>query len=171
MRQVIVGTIALISLSCSSSVNSTREVKHVTSPEMDRLRDFARRYTAAWCSQDAASVAAFFGPNGSLKVNENAPAVGRKAITDVAQGFMTAFPDMKVLMDDLAVDKLDGHRAEYRWTLLGTNTGPGGSRRGVRIGGFEEWQIGADGLIAVSLGHFDAEDYRRQLEGVEKPRK
>ena len=128
------------------------------------LRDFAERYTAAWCSQDAASVAAFFAPNGSLRVNENDPAIGREAITDVAQGFMTAFPDLEVLMDDLVVD---GDQAVYRWTLVGTNTGPGGTGRAVRISGFEEWRIDADGCIAESLGHFDSEDYRRQLENAE----
>ena len=127
-----------------------------------RLHDFARRYTAAWCSQDAASVAAFFSPNGSLRVNDAAPAVGREAITAVAQGFMTAFPDMQVLMDDLTVE---GEKAVYRWTLVGTNTGPGGTGRRVRISGFEEWRIGADALIAESLGHFDSDEYQRQLEG------
>jgi predicted ester cyclase len=127
------------------------------------LRDFAESYTAAWCSGDAASVAAFFAPNGSLRVNDDA-AVGREAITDVAQGFMAAFPDLKVLMDDLVVD---GDRAVYRWTLVGTNTGPGGTGHGVRISGFEEWRIGADGFIAESLGHFDSKDYRRQLDDGE----
>ena len=28
----------------------------------------------------------------------------------------------------------------------------------------EEWTLGDDGLIAVSMGHFDAEDYQHQLE-------
>jgi hypothetical protein len=37
--------------------------------------------------------------------------------------------------------------------------------RAVRITGFEEWRIGADGLIAESLGHFDSEDFRRLLDG------
>ena len=128
--------------------------------DTENLRDFARRYTAAWCSQDAASVAAFFAPNGSLRVNEDAPAVGRAAIAEVARGFMTAFPDLQVLMDDLSVD---GYGAVYQWTLVGTNTGPGGTGHGVRISGFEEWRISPDGLIAESLGHFDGEDYRRQL--------
>lgn len=131
-----------------------------TDPES--LQEFARRYTVAWCSHDAASVAAFFAPNGSLRVNDDDPAIGREAITNVAQGFMSAFPDMKVLMDDLIVD---GDQAVYRWTLVGTNTGPGGTGQGVRIRGFEEWRIGADGFIAESLGHFDSEDYQRQLDG------
>jgi hypothetical protein len=39
----------------------------------------------------------------------------------------------------------------------------GGTGRTVCISGFEEWRTGSDGLIAESLGHFDAEDYARQL--------
>jgi alpha-L-rhamnosidase len=128
-----------------------------------QIRDFATRYTAAWCSQDPASVAAFFTQDGSLQVNDDAPAVGRAAITNVARGFMTAFPDMRVLMDDVSVT---GERAVFRWTLVGTNTGPGGTGRHVRISGLEEWRLGADGLIAESLGHFDGDEYRHQLEGT-----
>lgn len=127
-----------------------------------QLREFATRYTAAWCSQDPASVAAFFSPTGSLKVNDAAPAIGRVAITEVARGFMTAFPDMQVLMDDISVQ---GNRGLYCWTLVGTNTGPAGTGRKVRISGAEEWRFGTDGLIAESLGHFDSADYQRQLEG------
>jgi predicted ester cyclase len=130
-----------------------------------QLRDFAERYTAAWCSQDAARVAACYSPNGSLQVNDSLPAVGRIAITAVAQSFMTAFPDLVVAMDDLWVD---GERAVYLWTLSGTNTGPNGTGKQVRISGYEEWDFGADGLVARSLGHFDAAEYQRQLEqGVE----
>jgi hypothetical protein len=132
------------------------------------LHDFARRYTAAWCSQNAASVAAFYAPNGSLSVNGGAPALGRSAVTGRAQEFMAAFPNLTVLMDRLDVR---GDRAVYRWTLLGTNTSPGGTGKRVRISGYEEWRIGADGLIAESLGHFDAAEYQRQLErGVDEPR-
>ncbi len=129
--------------------------------DADALRDFATRYTAAWCSQVPASVAAFFAENGSLKVNDGEPAVGREEITEVARGFMTAFPDMVVEMDDVAVE---GEHVIYRWTLTGTNTGPGGTGNAVHISGYEEWTIGADGLIAASLGHFDEVEYQRQLE-------
>ena len=124
------------------------------------LEEFGRAYTAAWCSQNAASVAAFFSESGSLKINLGAPSVGRKAITAAAQGFMTAFPDLVVAMDSVS---LDGRRAVYRWTLTGTNTGPGGTGKAVRISGYEEWTFGADGLIAESKGHFDETDYNRQL--------
>jgi hypothetical protein len=92
---------------------------------------------------------------------------GSAAITEAARAFMVAFPDMRVLMDDLL---MHGDKAEYRWTLVGTNTGPGGTGRRVRISGFEEWSIGGDGLIASSLGHYDQAGYERQLDqGVEEP--
>jgi len=126
----------------------------------------AVRYTAAWCSQVAASVAALYSPDGSLSINEGAPAAGRSAITEVAQAFMTELPDMQVLMNDLLVQ---GDRAVYHWTLIGTNTGPGGTGQPVRISGFEIWKFGDDGLIAESRGHFDSAAYKRQLEcGVEE---
>lgn len=124
------------------------------------MKQFAIRYTAAWCSQNPASVAAFFAEDGSLKINDGAPNIGRAAITEAAYAFMTAFPDMVVEMDGL---EHVGQQYRYRWTLTGTNTGPGGSGRRVRISGYEEWTLGADGLIAASLGHFDAADYDRQL--------
>ena len=127
----------------------------------DRLREFAERYTEAWCSQDPERVAAHYEPDGSLTINDGVPAVGRTAITEAARSFMDAFPDMQVVMDDLRVD---GERAEYHWTLVGTNTGPGGTGQSVRISGFEEWTLGEGRLIAASLGHFDQADYDRQLE-------
>ena len=125
-----------------------------------RLREFGTKYTAAWCSQNAPGVAAFFAEGGSLKINGGTLSVGRTAITAAAQGFMTAFPDMVVTMDSVS---LDGGRAVYRWTLTGTNTGPGGTGSAVRISGHEEWTFGADGLIADSRGHFDQAEYDRQL--------
>jgi hypothetical protein len=124
--------------------------------------DFATRYTAAWCSQKPASVAAFFSEQGSLQVNDGPPAVGRAAITAVAQSFMRDFPDLVISMDRLVVRAA---ATEYHWTLTGTNTGPGGSGRAVRISGYEEWRFGPDGLVAESKGHFDAADYQRQVSG------
>jgi len=124
------------------------------------LQEFAKLYTAAWCSQNAASVAAFYSPDGSLTINGGTPAIGRRAITEAAQSFMTAFPDLQVSMDDVTKN----NHTIYRWTLVGTNTGPGGTGKRVRISGYEEWRIGADGLIAESQGHFDSADYERQLE-------
>ena len=121
-----------------------------------KLRDFALRYTAAWCGGDPAAVAEFFSPAGSLKVNDAEPAVGRSAITEVARSFMTAFPDLRVVLDELSM--VNG-RLRYHWTLTGTYS----NGNAVCVSGFEEWQLAEDGLIAVSEGHFDEADYERQL--------
>lgn len=103
----------------------------------------------------------FFSPSGSLTINDGPPATGRDAITAAAQSFMTAFPDLEVIMDDLSVTS--GVSATYNWTLLGTNTGPNGTGNRVHITGYEQWQFNPDSLIATSLGHFDAAQYQHQL--------
>jgi hypothetical protein len=129
--------------------------------DLTELDKFGSRYAKAWCSQDPDSVAAFFSEGGSLSVNDNTPAVGREAIAKVALGFMTDFPDMLVSMDEV-VPQSQG--TVFRWTLTGTNTGPGGTGQPVRISGYEVWTFDADGLILVSNGHFDAAEYARQIE-------
>lgn len=125
------------------------------------LIGFAKRYAEAWCSRDPDRVASFFAERGSLTVNDGAPAVGRAAIAEVARGFMAAFPDMVVTMDDLVQRP---QAVEFHWTLAGTNSGPGGTGHWVRIRGYEEWRIDADGLVGESKGHFDAAEYQRQLQ-------
>jgi steroid delta-isomerase-like uncharacterized protein len=127
----------------------------------ENVRELAIEYTAAWCSHNAARVAAHFAENGSLTINDGAAAVGRAAIANSAQGFMSAFPDMIVAMDSLSVTE---NHAVYQWTLTGTNTGPNGTGKAVRIRGYEEWTLGTDGLIQQSLGYFDQADYERQLQ-------
>lgn len=124
------------------------------------LRRFAESYTAAWCSMEPELVAAHFAPDGSLEINGGSPAVGRAAISATAEGFYTALPDMQVYFDDLVID---GEHVEFHWTFTGTNTGPGGTGNAVRVVGFEEWTLDANGLIAASSGHYDAAEYARQL--------
>ena len=106
----------------------------------------------------------FAGNGGSLTINGGQPAVGRKEISEAARSFMMAFPDLRVVLDRLVSA---GERVEYHWTLTGTNTGPGGSGRAVRISGFESWRFAADGLIEESIGSFDSNDYARQISGTD----
>ena len=127
----------------------------------DELNDFAERYANAWCSHNPESVAVFFAENGSLSVNDGPPAVGRIAIAEIARGFMRNFPDLTVTMDRLTIAP---NRAMFHWTLAGTNTGPGGTGKCIRISGYELWGIDNDGLISYSKGHFDAAEYERQLK-------
>ena len=132
----------------------------------ESLTDFATRYAAAWSSQNPVSLAAFYADNGSLSVNDGTPSVGRAAITATAQAFMSAFPDMVVKMDRLSQD---ASHAVFHWIWTGTNTGPGGTGKSVRMRGYEEWTMGGDGLIAESKGHFDDAEYQRQLKSGAPP--
>ncbi|HMK22804.1 MAG TPA: ester cyclase [Terriglobales bacterium] len=128
-----------------------------------QVREFAACYTDAWCSRDPNRVASLFAATGSLTVNDGPPAIGRPAIADVAMSFMTAFPDLRVMMNELRARE---DRLEYHWTLIGTNSGPGGTGRRVRISGFELWRLASDGLIACSEGTFDKAEYQRQLSST-----
>ena len=129
---------------------------------MSKMNEFANSYTKAWSSPNPASVAAHYAEDGSLRINDNEPSVGRDQLEAAAKSFMTELPDMVLTMDDLS---FDGERYIYRWTLDGTNSGPGGKGNTVHIGGFEEWSINSDGLIQNSQGHMDLEDYAKQLAG------
>ena len=124
------------------------------------LEEFGRIYAEAWCSQDPDRVAARFSASGSLQVNNAEAAIGRFAIAEVARGFMSAFPDMRVTLDEI-VEQPEG--TVFRWTLTGTNTGAGGTGHRVCISGYEVWQLDERGLISKSIGRFDAVDYERQL--------
>src|SRR6266487_4159729 len=120
--------------------------------DLAKLTMFAKRYAEAWCSQNPKNVAAFFAENGSLTVNDGPPAVGRAAVAEVARGVMRE-PELGGRSSCDAV---------FHWTLTGTNTGPGGTGKRVRISGYELWKIDEDGLIGESKGHFDAAEYERQ---------
>jgi hypothetical protein len=53
----------------------------------------------------------------------------------------------------------------FHWTLTGTNTGPGGTGKRVRISGYELWKVDLNRLIAQSKGYFDSAGYERRLRG------
>ena len=106
-------------------------------------------------------MSSFFAEDGELTVNNGKTAKGTNAITNVAKGFMDAFPDMIVSLDSL-VTKSD--KTLFHWTLTGTNNGTNGTGNKVKISGFEEWILNDKGLIQKSTGSFDENEYNRQLE-------
>jgi predicted ester cyclase len=130
----------------------------------EKLTAFAKRYAEAWSSHHPEKVASFFAENALLTVNNGPPTPA----LDVARGFMRDFPDMVVTFDKL---EPRGDATVFHWTLVGTNSGPGGSGKRVQISGYELWRIGNNGLIAESKGHFDTAEYERQLKyGVDPGR-
>lgn len=153
-RRVLITVVAICALGACTRGN---EPMNQRSPSVD----FATRYAAAWSGHSAASVASFYSESGSLAINDGKPSVGRRAIANSAQSFITAYPDLIVRCDGL---EPKGERTLFHWTFVGTNTGPGGTGGHVQISGWEDWRIGPDGLIADSKGHYDARDWDRQVQ-------
>jgi hypothetical protein len=127
--------------------------------------DLVMRASKAWSSQDPEGMAACYEESASLTINGGTPSTGRVELAATAKSYMTAFPDLSVSVDDLLVA---GDSAFWVWTLTGTNTGPGGTGKRVRVSGIEVWTIGRSGLVANSIGYYDAATYERQLDhGIE----
>ena len=105
-------------------------------------------------------MASCYEEDGRQSINDGPTAVGRSALAKVAAGYMEAFPDLQVSLDQLLVA---GNAAFFVWTLTGTNSGPGGTGNAVRVSGIEVWEMGESGLIAESRGYYDAAVYERQL--------
>lgn len=128
--------------------------------DMTESTEFAHRYATAWSSQDPVAFASFYAENGSLKINDGEPSVGRDAVEQTAREFMAAFPDMVVRLVEV---RQEGDHVVFHWHWTGTNTGPDGTGNAVDLTGYEEWTIDSDGLILESLGHLDDAEYQRQL--------
>ena len=63
---------------------------------MKELTEFGTRYAAAWSGQDPIVFASFYAENGSFRINDDEPSIGRDAIAETARSFMASFPDMVV---------------------------------------------------------------------------
>src|SRR5919201_6991234 len=100
--------------------------------DRQQIEQLARAYTAAWCSRDPERVASHYVAGAMITINGGDAA----GIAEVAEGFIAAFPDIEVFMDDLVLR--DDGIVEYRWTFTGTSTETGNS---VRLPGFEEWTV------------------------------
>lgn len=118
------------------------------------LLEFCRSYTEAWNSNEPARVAQHFAPEATIAINGGAST----PILEVAEAFMADFPEMELRMGDV-LTREDGV-VEYHWTLIGDHAG---TANHVHISGYEEWTFGDDGLVASSLGNFDAAEYERQV--------
>ncbi len=110
-------------------------------------------------------MAACYEETASLTINGGVPATGRAELAATAASYMEAFPDLRVSVNSVLVA---GGSVFWAWTLGGTNTGSGGTGNRVRVSGIELWTIGESGLVANSIGFYDADTYDRQLaHGIE----
>ena len=124
------------------------------------------RASNAWSNQDPQGMANCYEETASLAINGGAPSTGRAELAATSASYMEAFPDLRVSVDQVLVA---GDAVFWAWTLGGTNTGPGGTGNAIRVSGIELWTIGASGLVANSVGYYDAITYAHQLaHGIEQ---
>jgi uncharacterized protein (TIGR02246 family) len=123
----------------------------------EKARDIARAYTAAWNSGSPEAVAEFFAEDGQAVANRGNPWEGRSGIAQMAAGFFADVPDLTVVCD---LVRCAGNHVVYLWTFTGTHSG---TKKKLRVSGWEEWDFDTDLKVKVSRGWFDADDYARQI--------
>jgi len=124
----------------------------------DTIRKVAEAYAEAWCSGSGVKVASFYSENATSIVNGGVPTVGRAAIAEAVDAFMTEFSDMVLHVDEL---RTAGDQAVHLWTIEGTH---GTTGNVIQIRGWQNWVLSEDLLIVEANGGYDAAEYDRQVE-------
>ena len=124
-----------------------------------KAKQMADDYTAAWNSGSAQAVAEFYAKDGGIVINRGEPWQGRDRVAQMAAGFFSDVPDIKIVCDGL---RCAGDHVVYLWTFTGTHAG---TKRPLRVSGWEEWDLDADYKVKASRGWYDADDYTRQTGG------
>ena len=97
--------------------------------------------------------------DGGIVINRGEPWQGRDRVAQMAAGFFSDVPDIKIVCDGL---RCAGDHVVYLWTFTGTHAG---TKRPLRVSGWEEWDLDADYKVKASRGWYDADDYARQTGG------
>jgi len=124
--------------------------------DIERLEALAVAYTAAWNTGRPEAVAEFFAPDGRIIINGGAPWMGRAGVAEMASGFFADVPDLSLACDGV---RTAGIHVLYLWTFTGTHAA---TQNPLKVVGWEEWDLDDTGLVRLSRGWFDAEDYARQ---------
>lgn len=127
--------------------------------DLDKAAELAGAYTAAWNTGSPEAVAGFYAEDGEIVINRGNPWKGRSGVAEMAAGFYSDVPDLKLICDAV---RPAGDHVVYLWTFSGTHWGTGNP---LSISGWEEWDLDADLKVKSSRGWFDAADYERQAAG------
>ena len=113
-------------------------------------------YTAAWNTGQPNAVARFFAVDGVIIINNGSPWQGRCGVAQMAAGFYADVPDLRLTCDGL---RAAGDHLAYLWTFGRTHARTG---NWLSVVGWEEWDLNEAGLVKLSRGWFDGDDYTRQ---------
>ena len=128
-------------------------------PDIQSARKLARDHCDAWTRKDADQVANRYSENTTMIMNGGEPMTSRSQIREMANGFMTEFPDLVLRLDTVLVAD---HHMVYAWTFVGQHKETGNK---IRFSGWEEWDLDENLNVSKSLGWYDSLDYERQVAG------
>ena len=129
------------------------------STDSERVQSLSQEYTIAWNSQIPSQVADFYADDAILVINGDTVR-GRLSVVNFAKSFMRNFPDMNLTMDSLVYEN---PYYKYHWSFTGTYAGLYGNGNKVIFQGVEKWTLNQEGKIMVSVGTYDEDDFRKQL--------
>jgi predicted ester cyclase len=86
------------------------------------LKPLAAKYVGVWNSGNMKDLDAIIDPHFVRHVNLQPDVEGVDGIKKVISGFRTAYPDLNIVLND---ELYSENKSAGRWTLTGTNTGPG----------------------------------------------
>jgi len=86
------------------------------------LKPIVDKFIEVWNNGNLDELDAYMDANIVRTVNHIPDVEGIAGLKEVMKGFRTAFPDLKLTIDNEVYAE---NRAALRWTFSGTNTGPG----------------------------------------------
>jgi predicted ester cyclase len=115
-----------------------------------------------WNGGNPDQLDAIMDPHVVRRVNFLPDVEGVEEVKKVVSEFRTAYPDLKIVMDDGVYSE---NASSGRWTLTGTNTGPGAmppTRKAVKIWGITILHY-ANGRITEEWVGYDSQSLMEQL--------
>jgi steroid delta-isomerase-like uncharacterized protein len=131
----------------------------------DRNNDLVHSYMdEVWHKGNPDAVEEFLDDNYVRHVSPTSPPIGRQDQIDRLKGFRSAFPDIKITVEDVVAS---GDRVAFRSTMRGTHQGEflGVAAAGtqVEVHLLDLWRI-SEGRVIEQWGGPDIFDLLRQLE-------
>ncbi len=136
-----------------------QQQKPDTSQELKPIVD---KLVEVWNKGNFEELDAIIDPNFVRRVNQLPGVEGLDGLKKVISGFRTAFPDVKLVIEDEIYSE---NKSADRWIFTGTNTGPGEmppTGKSVRIWG-EAILHYANGKITEEWVAFDNQSLMEQL--------
>jgi len=126
------------------------------------LKPIVDKFIEVWNNGNFETLDALLDPGVVRTVNHIPDVEGIAGMKEVMNGFRTAFPDVKLAIDnEIYADNL----AAFRWTFSGTNTGPGQmspTGKSVNIWGITILHF-ANGKLTKEIVSYDDKVFMEQL--------